>query len=70
MTEPQQDDLFAAMGRLYVMWLTQNGLDHIKGDAADLVMGDGAEGSGYALSTAQRRWVSRLIGLWLATEER
>ena len=69
MTEPQKDDLFAAMGRVYAMWLAQNGLSNVTGDAEELVMGDGAEGSGYVLTTAQRRWVSRFIGLWLATEE-
>jgi len=70
MIEPKKDDLFAAMGRVYVLWLAQNGLSNVTGDAEELVMGDGAEGSGYVLTPAQRRWVSRFIELWLATEDR
>jgi hypothetical protein len=68
MIEPKKDDLFAAMGRVYVLWLAQNGLSNVTGDAEELVMFDGAEGSGYTLTTAQRRWVTRFIELWLATE--
>jgi hypothetical protein len=70
MIEDDKDYLFAAMGRVYVLWLAQNGLSNVTGDAEELVMGDGAEGSGYVLTPAQRRWVSRFIELWLATEDR
>ena len=70
MIELKKDDLFAMMGRVYVLWLAQNGLSNVTGDAEELVMGDGAEGSGYHLTRAQRRWVSRFIDLWLATEDR
>ena len=70
MIEDDKDNLFAAMGRVYVLWLAQNGLSNVTGDAEELVMGDGAEGSGYVLTHAQRRWVSRFIELWLATEDR
>jgi len=70
MIEDDKDNLFAMMGRVYVLWLAQNGLSNVTGDAEELVMGDGAEGSGYVLTHAQRRWVSRFIELWLATEDR
>lgn len=53
---------------LYEVWLKANDLGHIEGDAEELVMFDGAEGSGYTLTTAQRLWVTRFIELWLATE--
>ena len=32
MIEDDKDNLFAAMGRVYVLWLSQNGLSNVTGD--------------------------------------
>lgn len=69
MTEDDKDGLFAAMGHVYVLWVKHSGLFNIAGDPEELLMGDGAEGSGYVLTPAQRRWLSRFIELWSATED-
>lgn len=69
MTQAQRDNVFDMLGRLFEGWLEQNELGQIAGDAEEILLNDGVQGSGVTLTPAQRRWLHQYIALWEATEE-